>query len=1399
MGATRKLRVWGILFLLGIGGVFAGWELWKAKEGTTYEKYLLALRDADIALLKVEVALWQYESRLRATLYEKTSGTSLPPTLLRQPELRSALKSLEAALQKLPDPSEPLLRSLVEQALLFEQRQNGWRRAIERSEQKEQYLPAIEQYYAEGPALLSTVEAELRRMREQLTAQRSSIVAAQEKSQQTAQLVVFATIGALVLLGILIFFLTGQKEARQLKAVAEIMARGEKAPQIHAPWLPLLHAYNQLLQRWSLLSAAVDALSEQKSLAWEELKSALGPSVSPLESLAQRLSQQEAALRKLAEDRRQLAEELEATQASFTTEIQNLRLEIGALYNLLPLVELDESGRFVKHNDLFWELFGSNQPSQLSDLSPELASLLSTKAPTQGTFQQNGHLFLYAFLPYRQGKQDKALLALVDASQLQEKIHALESSLRSLQKKLQEAEESLSRLHQQYAALQAEYTHEVERLMRQRQSLQTLLKLPALQKGEVIEGLAAIAEVAAALEPEARYSFWVFGEEKEGLHCLEAYDPTLLTHSNTVDLPAEAARWVREQISPQNSPGPFHPTVPVLSAYLSERRVETLWMFPIYLDEELAGVFFVERLSNKPLKDTEFFALLARVASLLLQQGHRKLVEQELLSYLEQAQALEEELRQNIEELEASAEEMRRTQAELRGQITALNAAALVVEMNPEGRIIYVNDSLLKLFGYKTEEILGQPYAKLRRPEEAPLVEKILAQLRSGKPWQEIVSYLTAHGEEVWIQQTITPVQQLNGEIYKFILVGFDITLQKQQEMEIQNALTLARQQEMLLRENTEELRRSNENYRTSQLQLSAQLEALKNAAWLFETDGEGHITYISENLVEALGYTADKLLGFHYGKLFSERQPIVILQGHWRSIQGGQTWKSEVELAGTLGQSFWAIMSSTPVIDRKPSGQRTLVKSINILFDITEQKEQEFRLKEQQNALSRLAAHPALREGDIPKAFQVIAEVALETFRAYRVSLWLYEENNLARCIAVAEKEPHSHTPNTVVNRSLYPMYFQSLEREQVIAVVDALSDLRTRELALPLFKPNNVTSVLDGVIRTGKDVVGLISVEHRYTKREWRVDEVNFLRTLAASAASVIEEEQKAYARRLSEMNRQLEAQKRELEDAMNDIRESIKYAKRMQKNLLPSDALLDKHLGKENYFIIWRPRDRHGVGGDFYWFSDVAGDSYFIVVADGTGHGVPGAFMTLIGSILLDQIINKGRVFAPDQILHDLHIGVRQVLRQDVEGEEVASRDGMDIALVRYFPKEYRLIYAGANLPLYYVHNGELKEIKPDKKAIGGEQLEEERFFSAHEVQLSPGDTFFLFTDGVVDQLGGPDEKRFGTRQLKEFIMETIHEPVMSRRRALFNMRWKEWKDYGKDREQLDDVTMWGVRVW
>ncbi|MCS6790156.1 MAG: PAS domain S-box protein, partial [Bacteroidia bacterium] len=928
MTSTKQIRSIAIigLVLLVSAAVGWGWILRQVEQGN--QTALQDLYQVERHLLQVELTVWLQDLRIRSMLLTKLTGQDVPLSLLRQADLRSALKGLEKEAKPYTRLG-PILRELLERGYILERRYASWRRSLEQVEKAEQVLPIYEQYIAGASALISSVENEVRRLREAVESEQSQLIAENQRSISRIQSLGLLGIGVLLVGGIVALLLIGRAEESQAARLLSAPIN-EPLPEEPGPWLELARSYNQLLLQVQVLRKAVYHLAEQGGL-WDEDKARLpNDTLSHFQAILERESKQEERVKAISEEKRKILQQLQATEKHLSEQIEELRIEVGALQNLFPLAEVDEKGNLTNKNDLWLQLSLAQSWNNVSDIHSELATFARDGASKQGVLPIGDSLFAYAYIAYRHGKHRRAFLSLMEVGQVMGRMREMENALAQAQRRLGEVEGILAQLRQQQSQLQVRHSQEAERLLRQRQSLQTLLKLPALQSGSVIEGLSAIAEVAATLEPEARYSFWVFSEG--GMHCLEAYDPALLTHSNTIDLPAEVANWVRKQFSGNVPVGPYAVESSPLAPYLSDRKA--VWLFPLYLDEELVGAFFIEGVAPDKELDTEYPLLLARVASLLLQQGHRKLVEQEMLSYIEQAHALEEELRQNIEELEASAEEMRRTQAELRGQITALNTAALVIEMNPEGRIIYVNDAFLRLFGQTVDKVLGIPYVRLRKEEERPLMEEVFARLRQGEVWQEMVYYTNALGQELWLQQTIVPVRHLTGEVYKYILVGFDITLQKQQELEIQHALTIAREHEQLLRENTEELRRSNENYRASQLQLSAQMEALNSAAWLFETDAEGHISYITQGFAEAMGYTPDKLKGMSYGMLFSERQPLAILQGHWRSMQVGQMWKSEVELKGALGQSYWAIMSSTPIIDRSRGERRSLLKTINVLFD---------------------------------------------------------------------------------------------------------------------------------------------------------------------------------------------------------------------------------------------------------------------------------------------------------------------------------------------------------------------------------------------------------------------------------------------------------------------------------
>jgi len=180
-----------------------------------------------------------------------------------------------------------------------------------------------------------------------------------------------------------------------------------------------------------------------------------------------------------------------------------------------------------------------------------------------------------------------------------------------------------------------------------------------------------------------------------------------------------------------------------------------------------------------------------------------------------------------------------------------------------------------------------------------------------------------------------------------------------------------------------------------------------------------------------------------------------------------------------------------------------------------------------------------------------------------------------------------------------------------------------------------------------------------------------------------------------------------------------------------------------------------------------------------------------MSLIGYNLLNQIVIQKGIHEPGQILTELHNQVRATLKQDAADSK--SRDGMDVCMVAVCKYVNKFEYAGANRPLLILKGDEIIEIKPTKYAIGGEQMDEERTYQNHEFKYEPGDTIYMFSDGFVDQFGGPEFKKFSTKRLKEIILANRHESL-STQRALFNIVWKDWKG---DDEQTDDATMIAIR--
>jgi serine phosphatase RsbU (regulator of sigma subunit) len=222
--------------------------------------------------------------------------------------------------------------------------------------------------------------------------------------------------------------------------------------------------------------------------------------------------------------------------------------------------------------------------------------------------------------------------------------------------------------------------------------------------------------------------------------------------------------------------------------------------------------------------------------------------------------------------------------------------------------------------------------------------------------------------------------------------------------------------------------------------------------------------------------------------------------------------------------------------------------------------------------------------------------------------------------------------------------------------------------------------------------------------------------------------------------------------------------------------------------DHFILSLPKDV--VSGDFYWFTQFENLKIF-VVADCTGHGVPGAFMSMIGNTLLNQIVVERKILRPDLILNELR---KEIIKSLKQGEDSKSRDGMDLSLICLNSENNTLQIACANNPVWIVkEDGDLLEIKPDKQPIGYVSAGTQDF-SLNTIQLQKGDTIYQFTDGYADQFGGEKGKKFKYNQLKELILK-MNDAEMAHQHTILQISFEKWKG---SLVQIDDVLVTGIKV-
>ncbi len=267
-----------------------------------------------------------------------------------------------------------------------------------------------------------------------------------------------------------------------------------------------------------------------------------------------------------------------------------------------------------------------------------------------------------------------------------------------------------------------------------------------------------------------------------------------------------------------------------------------------------------------------------------------------------------------------------------------------------------------------------------------------------------------------------------------------------------------------------------------------------------------------------------------------------------------------------------------------------------------------------------------------------------------------------------------------------------------------------------------------------------------------------------------------------------KQNEADRLSLATRNLDMTDSIAYAGKIQRALVPSPDVYQAQF--PGAFVIDRPKDL--VSGDFHWYHRINESECFVAAADCTGHGLPGAMMATIGCSLLNEIVPANVDKDPAELLALINGRLVSTLHQ--QGKKRGAGDGMDIALCRIDRDQREILFAGAFRPLYWSHNGQVSIINGDRRPVGGAHQEPGRKYTCHRLAYAPGDRIYLFSDGYVDQFGGPERKRFMAARLHELLNSNQHVSMESQG-ALLERAFLDWKG---DEEQVDDVCLLGLAV-
>ncbi len=397
-------------------------------------------------------------------------------------------------------------------------------------------------------------------------------------------------------------------------------------------------------------------------------------------------------------------------------------------------------------------------------------------------------------------------------------------------------------------------------------------------------------------------------------------------------------------------------------------------------------------------------------------------------------------------------------------------------------------------------------------------------------------------------------------------------------------------------------------------------------------------------------------------------------------------------------------------------------------------------------------------------------------------------EENNLTSFKSTFRRDYHIHVASSG-QEGLEIMEKHNIQLVITDQRMPDMTGIEFLEKIVPLY-PDCMRMILTGF----SDMEAIIQAInkgniYRYVSKPWNRED---LKITIDSALEVynLKSQNKHLIQDLQEANRNLEQKvmqrTRQLEQQRQNITDSIKYASRIQRALMLPSEELEKIL--PSHFILNKPKDI--VSGDYYWVSQ-KNNRLIIAVADCTGHGVPGAFMSIMGINFLNEIVNQSDSIKASEILNELRAQLIKSLGQTGRRDE--TKDGMEMALCIIDSAEKQMQFSGAFRPMYLIRDDELMVVKGDPMPIG-KYNEDEVAFTNKEMQFRENDMIYLFTDGYVDQIGGLDRKTFKSIQFKKLLKEIHYKPLKEQKAILI----EEHGIWRAGQEQIDDIMILGIKL-